>query len=64
MVGVNTALLSNNTKLGSIGLGFALPSNDAAFVAHEASHPETATVSSRALIWIAEAGRILHRVCR
>ena len=43
MVGVNSALLSNNKILGSIGLGFALPSNDAAFVARELSHPETAT---------------------
>ncbi len=33
MIGVNTALLSNNSLLGSIGLGFALPSNDAKFVA-------------------------------
>jgi serine protease Do len=28
---INTALLSNNTVLGSIGLGFALPSNDVRF---------------------------------
>ncbi|HUB46566.1 MAG TPA: trypsin-like peptidase domain-containing protein [Acetobacteraceae bacterium] len=27
VVGINTALLSNNTVLGSIGIGFALPSN-------------------------------------
>jgi serine protease Do len=30
VVGINTALLSNNKTLGSIGLGFALPSNDVA----------------------------------
>ena len=32
LVGINTALRSNNRLLGSIGLGFALPSNDIAFV--------------------------------
>jgi len=42
MVGVETALLSNNKKLGSIGLGFAFPSNDAKFVASKLSDPETA----------------------
>ena len=32
VVGINTALLSNSTVLGSIGIGFALPSNDAALL--------------------------------
>jgi len=32
IVGIDTALLSNNATLGSIGLGFALPANDVAFV--------------------------------
>jgi len=32
IVGVDTALLSNNATLGSIGLGFALPANDVEFV--------------------------------
>jgi len=32
IVGINTALLSNNRTLGSIGLGFALPANDVDFV--------------------------------
>jgi len=41
MVGVNTALLSNNKTLGSIGLGFAMPSHDAKIVASMLSHPET-----------------------
>jgi serine protease Do len=41
MIGVNTALLSNNKLLGSIGLGFALPSNDAKFVASKLRYPET-----------------------
>jgi serine protease Do len=41
MIGVNTALLSNNKLLGSIGLGFALPSNDARFVADKLRYPET-----------------------
>ena len=43
MVGVDTALLSNNKTLGSIGLGFALPSNVAKFAANQLSHLETAT---------------------
>jgi serine protease Do len=43
MVGVDTALMSNNKTLGSIGLGFALPSNVAKFVASQLSHLETAT---------------------
>jgi serine protease Do len=32
LVGINTALRSNNKLLGSIGLGFALPAKDVAFV--------------------------------
>jgi len=32
IIGIDTALLSNNRTLGSIGLGFALPANDVAFV--------------------------------
>ena len=32
IVGINTALLSNSTTLGSIGIGFALPANDVKFV--------------------------------
>jgi serine protease Do len=39
VVGINTALLSNNKTLGSIGLGFALPSNDVAFVAGKLRQP-------------------------
>jgi serine protease Do len=40
MVGVNTALVSNIKQLGSIGLGFALPSNDARFVASKLRSPD------------------------
>jgi len=40
VVGINTALLSNNTVLGSIGIGFALPSNDAALLTNKLMHPE------------------------
>jgi len=32
IIGIDTALLSNNRTLGSIGLGFALPANDVDFV--------------------------------
>jgi len=32
IIGINTALVSNSKTLGSIGLGFALPSNDVRFV--------------------------------
>ena len=42
MAGVDTALLSNNKTLGSIGLGFAMPSNDAKFVASKLTHPDEA----------------------
>jgi serine protease Do len=41
IVGVNTALLSNNKTLGSIGLGFALPANDVKFVASKLRDPDT-----------------------
>jgi serine protease Do len=33
VIGIDTALLSNNKTLGSIGLGFAMPSNEVRFVA-------------------------------
>ena len=39
VVGINTALLSNNTTLGSIGLGFALPANDVKFIAGKLRQP-------------------------
>ena len=42
MVGVDTALLSNNKTLGSIGLGFALPSNVAKFIASKLDRPDEA----------------------
>jgi serine protease Do len=32
VIGLNTALMSNNSVLGSIGLGFAMPANDVTFV--------------------------------
>ena len=41
IVGINTALLSNSKVLGSIGIGFALPSNDAQFVANRLANPES-----------------------
>jgi serine protease Do len=40
IIGVDTALLSNSKLLGSIGLGFALPSNDARFVAGKLRDPD------------------------
>jgi serine protease Do len=42
MVGVDSALLSNNKVMGSIGLGFAIPADEARFVAGKLSHPDTA----------------------
>ena len=39
VVGVNTALLSNNNVLGSIGIGFALPSNDVAIATQKLINP-------------------------
>ena len=39
VIGMDTALLSNNTLLGSIGLGFALPSDDVKFVADRLGDP-------------------------
>lgn len=41
IIGVNSALLSNSKLLGSIGLGFALPSNDVRFVVSKLRDPET-----------------------
>jgi len=40
VVGINTALLSNSEVLGSIGIGFALPSNDAALLTAKLMDPE------------------------
>jgi serine protease Do len=42
IVGIDTALFSNSKTLGSIGLGFALPSNDVRFVAGKLIDPEHA----------------------
>lgn len=42
VVGINTALLSNSKSLGSIGLGFALPSNDVKFIANKLREPDAA----------------------
>jgi len=42
VVGMNTALLSNNTAQGSIGLGFALPSNGVKWVARMLQDPKDA----------------------
>jgi serine protease Do len=42
VVGVDTALLSNNRVLGSIGIGFALPSNVAAITTLKLMHPGNA----------------------
>jgi len=41
VIGINTALASNNKVLGSIGIGFAIPSNVVMFVADRLMHPET-----------------------
>jgi serine protease Do len=42
IMGIDTALLSNNSSLlGSIGLGFALPANDAKFVASKLRYPDS-----------------------
>lgn len=43
IIGIDTALVSNNKVPGSIGIGFALPSNDVKFVAAKLLHPETAS---------------------
>lgn len=42
IVGIDTALLSNSTVLGSIGIGFALPSDDVKFVAEKLRNPDHA----------------------
>lgn len=42
VVGIDTALLSNNKLLGSIGIGFALPSNLAQFVVSKILYPKAA----------------------
>ncbi|MBV9249413.1 MAG: trypsin-like peptidase domain-containing protein [Acetobacteraceae bacterium] len=39
LIGMNTALISNNNVLGSIGLGFAMPSNDVRMVADKLQKP-------------------------
>jgi len=39
VLGVNTALLSNSSVLGSIGIGFALPSNDVSIDTQKLRHP-------------------------
>lgn len=41
IVGIDTALLSNSTVLGSIGIGFALPSDYAWFVANKLLDPDS-----------------------
>ena len=41
IVGINTALASNNKALGSIGIGFAIPSNVVSYVGGRLRHPET-----------------------
>jgi serine protease Do len=41
IVGINTALLSNSKVLGSIGIGFALPANEAQFVAAHLDNPQS-----------------------
>ena len=40
IVGINTALLSNSPVLGSIGIGFAVPANEAGYVASRLVNPE------------------------
>jgi serine protease Do len=42
IVGINSALLSNSNVLGSVGLGFALPSNDVQFATRKLRDPRTA----------------------
>jgi serine protease Do len=39
VIGIDTALLSNNKTLGSIGLGFAMPANEVRFVAAKLQQP-------------------------
>jgi serine protease Do len=45
IVGIDSALVSNSKVLGSIGLGFALPSNDVQFVARKLRDPLTSTAT-------------------
>ncbi len=45
IVGINTALLSNSHVLGSIGIGFALPANEAQFVASRLDNLQSAAPS-------------------
>jgi serine protease Do len=45
IVGIDSVLVSNNKVLGSIGLGFALPSNDVQFVARKLRDPQTSTAT-------------------
>ena len=40
IVGIDTALISNNPSLGSIGLGFAMPSDDVKFVTNKLRNPD------------------------
>ena len=40
VIGINTALLSNNSTQGSIGLGFALPSNNVKYAAAALQDPK------------------------
>jgi serine protease Do len=41
IAGVDSALMSNSKVLGSIGLGFAIPADEARFVAAKLAHPNT-----------------------
>jgi serine protease Do len=45
IVGINSALYSNNKNLGSIGIGFAIPSKVAKFVAGRLRDPATAVAN-------------------
>jgi len=40
IVGINTALLSNSPVLGSIGIGFSVPANEAGYVANLLVNPQ------------------------
>src|ERR1700733_15939584 len=43
IIGINTALVSNNRNLGSIGLGFAIPANVTRYIAERLEDPAKAT---------------------